>query len=164
MFIRLRLLALGDLSARLAVAGFAFFIRQGVAEACQGCQIDLCHQVILLAGQRLTLLGNGLGEAAHAGIGLIGFGVELLQGLAGGLLAVTDHLGQVGQAGRLFAGGCLELVYLLCQRLISLRLGALGLQNRRIEHLIILLQGGLQLGDTLAERLVSIAQGLVALL
>ena len=86
-----------------------------------------------------------------------------MQRLAGGLLAITDHLAQVGQLSRLLAGRCLELADLLGQRLIPFCNGSLGFQERSVERPVILFQGGFQLGYPLGQRLVSLAQGAAAL-
>ncbi|MNG40747.1 hypothetical protein D3C84_1294960 [compost metagenome] len=66
-----------------------------------------------------------------------------MQCLAGGLLAIADHFAQAGQLCGLLAAAGLELADLLSQRLITLRLSALGFQKRRIERPIIPFQGGL---------------------
>ena len=97
-------------------------------------------------------------------MGPVGLGGELLQGLAGGLLTIGDHLAQAGELGGLIAAGCLELADLLGERLIPLRQGALGFQDSGVERLIIPLQGGLQLGYPFSHGLIGGAQGALALL
>jgi len=97
-------------------------------------------------------------------LGLVGLGGELLQGLAGGLLTIGDHLAQAGKLGGLIAAGGLELADLLGQGLIPFGKSSLGLQDGGVERLVIPLQGGLQLGHSFGQSLIGGAQGALALL
>ncbi|MNG35874.1 hypothetical protein D3C84_1227290 [compost metagenome] len=51
---------------------------------------------------------------------LVRLGSEQLQRLAGSLLAIADHLLQLGQLGSLLTGAGFELADLLCQRLVGI--------------------------------------------
>ncbi|MNH89002.1 hypothetical protein D3C73_415170 [compost metagenome] len=164
VLVGLGLLPASDLGASLTGSFLPFLVRQCVTDAGQGRQIDLCREVILLGCQRLALICHRLRQGAHIGLGLVGLGGELLQGLAGSLLAIGDHLAQAGELGGLIAAGCLELANLLSQCLIPLRLGALGFQERSVERPVILFQGGLQLGHPLGHGLIGGAQGAIAFL